>query len=496
MFDSASRVSANSVINADICIIGAGPAGITVARRLNGSGMRVVLLESGGFEPNAATMDLNQGAITGEEYAALETIRVRALGGASYHWTGWCRPLEASDFEKRGWIDGSGWPIRAADVAPYYEVAHEICGLGPVDYDPAAWARRLDAKLLDLPSTLVDSILWQFSAPVRFGVKYREELASSSDVYTFMNATAVALEDVANRRVRRVRVAKPDGTFFFVHPERVVLAAGAIETVRLMLASDAAGSEGIGNSNGLVGRFFAEHPHTLIGKVLSPLDERALSLYQWTNDVPGARPAAVRAGLCLSEAIRTKEGLLAASFTLDPSPDNPPSGTGTEDIVHVLKQLYGGDVRVFDLYARTEQAPNPWSRLSLLKDKDRFGLRRIALHWQLCPQTRHTIERGVEIIAAALGRAGVGRVFSYAHTDASSPGLHYPIVGGGFHHMGTTRMGSNPAHGVVDANCRVFDLDNLYVAGSSVFPTSGLANPTLTLVALSARLGDHLRGEA
>ena len=335
--------------------------------------------------------------------------------------------------------------------------------------------------------------MWQFSEPVRFGVKYREELQSSKDVRTLLNATAVGLEET-NRRVRRVRVARPDGKFFFVEPDRVVLAAGAIETVRLMLASDGAGTGGIGNSSGHVGRFFAEHPHTLVGKVLSPLDDRALALYRQPLDVPGGRPAAVRAGLALSEAVRAKEGLLAASFTLDPTPEGPPTSPRAEDMVRVLKQLYGGEVRAFDLYARTEQAPTRNSRLRLLETKDRFGLPRIALHWQLCTQTRRTIQRGVEIVAAALGRAGAGRVFSYAHTHTASQGLHYPIIGGGFHHMGTTRMASDPARGVVDANCRTFDVDNLYIAGSSVFPTSGLANPPLTLVALSARLGDHLRG--
>ncbi len=482
-----------AAVSADVCIIGAGPAGISLARRLAGSGLSTIVLESGGLELDLDAEELNRGEIGGEPYVALESARVRCFGGTSAHWTGWCRPLDSDDFRPRPWLLHSGWPIKASDLSPYYADAQDLCGLGPFDYRPETWARAVNAGLLDLRSPQIETIIWQLSAPVRFGQRYRDELKQANDVRVHLHATVLELEAPSGARVERVRVGRAGRPPYTVQARTVVIAAGALENARILLVSNATLASGLGNDHGLVGRFFAEHPHTLVGKMISPYSARQLKLYQWVQDVRGGRPAAVRAGLALSADAREKEQLLGVSFTLDPALESPPDQVLADGMGRLLEELYGGHARSFDVYARAEQSPDPESRVRLGDERDAFGMRRIVLEWHIDELTRRSIRRGVELLAAALGSAGIGRVFSYAHTEQPLSGVHWPQIGGGFHHMGTTRMAANPERGVVDQDCRVFGLENLYVAGSSVFPTAGLANPTLTLVALALRLADRLR---
>jgi choline dehydrogenase-like flavoprotein len=147
--------------------------------------------------------------------------------------------------------------------------------------------------------------------------------------------------------------------------------------------------------------------------------------------------------------------------------------------------------------ARAEQAPNPASRVMLSEERDAFGLPRIALDWQLLDVDKRSLKVTMEALDRELRRLSLGRVEPSAWLDEpETPWVADPLVSnhpvGGYHHMGTTRMATSPRRGVVDADCRVHGLGNLYVAGSSVFPTGGWANPTLTILALALRLGDHL----
>jgi choline dehydrogenase-like flavoprotein len=492
MFADARTLSGNPT-TVDVCVIGAGPAGISLARRLSGRGLSILVLESGSTELDLEAQELNRGEIAGEPYVALESARLRCFGGTSAHWTGWCRPLGPGDFRPRDWVPHSGWPISANDLDAYYREAQELCGLGDFDYRPETWAPRvLNARLLDLRSPAIETILWQLSAPVRFGTKYRSELERAGDVAVHLHATALELEAPSSARVKRVRVGRRGREPYAIEARVVVLAAGALENARLLLASDSTHASGLGNEHGLVGRFFAEHPHALVGKMLCPHNDRSLKLYQWVNDIPGGKPAAVRAGFALSADACRKEKLLGVSFTVDPALELPPAGPFRDGMRRLLEELYGGRARALDIYVRAEQSPDPESRVRLSDARDAFGMRRVVLEWHLDELTKKSIRRGLELLAATMGRAGIGRIFSYAHTEEPLSGAHWPQIGGGFHHMGTTRMADAPERGVVDSDCRVFGLENLYVAGSSVFPTSGLANPTLTLVALALRLADRI----
>ena len=270
---------------------------------------------------------------------------------------------------------------------------------------------------------------------------------------------------------------------------RYVLACGGIENARLLLAS--------GIDASAVGRFFAEHPHSPLGLAVLPAN-----VAPFYNGVVAKQTTRVRAALATAPQLSERPGVLRASMTFEPVETDPYIDHDDEreqewaalglDVASVASSLEGARYRVYALYLRSEQAPNPASRVTLADERDALGMRRARLEWRLGDLDLESTERTVALLAATLGRSGIGRVFGRPGSD----GGFWERVGGGFHHMGTTRMGTDARTSVVDRHCRVHGLDNLFVAGSSVFPTSGYANPTLTIVALALRLADHLARES
>jgi choline dehydrogenase-like flavoprotein len=486
MLSDARTLPSGSTISGDVCVIGAGPAGLTVTRGL--AGMRVVLLESGGRFPSPEAQELAKGDILGESYWALETSRLRCLGGTTGHWTGWCRPLDADDFARRDWIADSGWPLHRDELEPYYREAQVACDLGPFDYDAARWAQRLGTDLLPLDRAVAETAIFQMSAPTRFGEKYASELETSPSIDAYHGATVVELSTSrSGERVEEVRaVAAPNGAAFRVRAKAFVLAAGGIENARVLLSSGA--PRGLGNRSGLVGRYFLEHPHVAVG-VLHAENSDALRLYESGLNVEGGKPRALRAAISLTPELRAREQLLGCSLGIEPLPRPLPYGADEVLATRSLARRFQGlDVRrSSELLARAEELPSPESYVRLTAERDALGIPRAGLVWRHHPETLRSIRRTLELVAAALSRAGIGRVYSYMHGEHRVPGA-WPEIFGGYHHMGTTRMHDDPRRGVVDRDCRVHFMDNLFVAGSSVFPTGGFANPTLTLVALAARL--------
>lgn len=494
MLIEANNLTNASTLSADVCIIGSGPAGLTVARQLGDA--RVVLLESGGYYPETRTQNLARGDIAAEEYWSLETGRLRCFGGTSGHWTGWCRPLDPLDLAERPWVEHGRWPLSWDELAPYYQQAQPICDLGAFDYDPEAWSRRLNLPLLPLAGTSAQSCLWQFSRPTRFGEKYRNEIAESTNVTAYLHANVTALNTSrSDRRVNEVEVACFDGPRFKVRARVFVLAAGGLENPRILLAS--ASPRGLGNANGLVGRYFLEHLHSVVGVLCCDPGDKALQLYHSVCNVPSGLPVAVQATLGILPEVQRSEELLNLSMLLEPLtmplPFRPYQAESSLSLARQLHYMNGQPA--FNLSVRAEQLPAPESRLRLGFFRDELGVPKPVLEWRHHPKTLRSIRRSVELIAEAIGHARVGRVYSYIHGQAAAPRV-WPQVFGGHHHMGTTRMHEDARFGVVDRDCRVHSLENLYVAGSSVFPSAGHANPTLTIVALATRLAETLRTRA
>jgi choline dehydrogenase-like flavoprotein len=483
----ARGVADGATLDADVCIVGAGAAGITIARELAGGRLDVLLLESGGLEHDPRTQELARGEVSAHSYPPLESARLRMFGGSTNHWNGWCRPLDPVDLERRPAVPHSGWPIEFDELDPYYEGAQSICELGPYEYDGRHWASSSGGSVLRLGGEAFETSIFQFSPPTNFGRVYREPLARARNVRVLLHANATRIVTSDNgARAEQVRVATLSGRRFAVRARRVVVACGGIDNARLLLAS------GVGEPHGPVGRFFAEHPHAPVA--LAVLPATTAPLYAGID----AGETRVRAAIASTASLAREEGLLRTSVTLDPFETDPYVDRQSEreaaaaafgrDVASVAGGLEASAFRVFALYLRAEQAPNPSSRVTLAAETDPLGVPRARLEWRLGELDRRSVERTVALLGEALGSAGSGRVFSRPSSDLR----FVDGVGGGYHHMGTTRMGADPRTSVVDRNCRAHAVDNLYVAGSSVFPTSGYANPTLTIVALALRLADHL----
>lgn len=452
---SATRRS--RTLEADVCVIGAGPAGITVSEGLVRAGANVVLAESGTLEQDPAAQELNNGFAEGQilrdYWRYLRNGRRRGVQGSAVVWgRGWCLPFRALDFEHRPWIALSGWPLSAADLAPYEAKAAATFAFDT--FEPP----RPDGELVQLSYHYPpDPFVFRSNfANLLEGPRFHAELG----------ATAVELA-VRGERIESVRLALSDGGELRVAADKVVLAAGAIENARLLLLH-----EGALQMSEMLGRCFMEHPHVVAGSVKLPV---STPLRGCIEDGPK------RDVLALDDDAQHRGRLLNATVQLRPRPR--PAGSE-------------GPLQC-DLYLRAEQAPNTESRVFLGDRLDRLGLPWPVLHWELLERDWQSVVHSVELVAAALQDGHDAVVKQTIGWEMPWPGIpaappESPDATWGFHHLGTTRMALRPDEGVVDPNCLVHGTENLYVAGSSVFPTGGAANPTFTIVAMAHRLADHL----
>ncbi|HVH66422.1 MAG TPA: GMC family oxidoreductase [Gemmatimonadales bacterium] len=512
MHIDARTLPDGSLLEGDLCIVGAGAAGITVALEWIGSRHKVLLLEGGGLEYEPAMQDLYRGAIVGLPYFPLHAARLHYFGGTTGHWAGFCATLDPIDFEKREWVPSSGWPLRREDLDPFYARAQPLLELGPYEYAADAWRKR-DAALTPLP--LDPRVMWtkmfQFSPPTRFGKRYRDAIVGARNVHLYTHANVCELE--ANEPVSAVdglRVRTLDGKEHRVRARHYVLACCSIQNARLLLASNrrATGGRlgGLGNAHDLVGRFFMEHIEMPGGHfALAASHSQYMKMYALEFG-----KTRVRGEMALTAAVQREQRILNGTVSLEPGAlDEVAKSTFeqfTPKLVAEFRKEESEDTsgssegpspetsRFFHLMTRVEQSPNPDSRVTLSAERDALGMPRVKLDWRLTELERRSFRVMYEVMARELGRSGAGRVqlLDWVRQDEAP----WPSnISGGWHHMGTTRMHGDPRSGVVDANCQVHGLDNLHVAGASVYPTGGAANPTLTLVALSLRLSDHLKSK-
>lgn len=501
MIRDAQDLDNATVLQADVCIAGAGAAGITLARRLQGQGLRVVLLESGGFEREDDTQALYEGTEIGELAVGLATCRVRALGGSTNAWAGWCRRLEDEDFQVRPWMPLSGWPLHGADLAPYYDLAHATLEIGTDEFDTDAITARSGLQALPLDATRVRTSLYQYSPPVRMVVRDRAELEASEDIDLLLHANLTEIELGQDGDVAGFGCQTLSGVSFRVTAQAYVLALGGIENARMLLASNRQEGAGVGNGHDVVGRYFMEHPHFYKNAWLVTSAARDLTLYTGRREaitVDAARPAGVptevRGALTLPGGLRSTQGLPGLAATLRPF--------GTEEAAERMGDVAGDALApllrsddALALYAldiRAEQRPIADSRVTLSSERDALGVPRTQITWRIDEADLAAVQTTLTHFGTEIARAGVGRLWM----PLDDRGVLQPSsFDRGCHHMGTTRMHSDPTKGVVDADLRVHGVPSLSIAGSSVYPTGGFANPTLTLVALAHRLADRLIAE-
>ncbi len=521
MFVHMASAPPTQTIETDIAIVGSGPAGISLSQRLAKDGRTVAIFESGGLVYSDETQQLNEG-VDARGRNQLLNYRIRAFGGTSFTWAGWCRPLDRVDFDERDWIRFSGWPITYDEIEKYYESACEICDLSSATFDLESWEERRNQAPLQLTKTDFATSYFQLSPPTRFGEKYRDEFTKSERIRVYLNATVRSVElDRYGRTCDRLMVMRPDGGSVTVKARRFVLACGGIENARLLLVSTSVAPHGVGNDRDLVGRFFMDHPAFNSGKLVAAGRnlQAGLYIYDSVPQIRGFGTLVPTDTLCSSLKIQrfnlelvpefegtgqsfselkqnywplgwsVKKGRFFEEFQTNLSRFMNMLSSGSKYAAG--KALGGGKVFTgADLRTHLEVSPNPDSRITLDPDrKDRYGLPQARLDWRIADTDFKNLVRGQRRFAEAVGAAGIGRVRLDHHEHFAWKSLQYEA---GFHHIGTTRMHESRNLGVVDANCKVHGIDNLYITGSSVFPTSGHANPTLTIVALALRLADHI----
>lgn len=524
MFIGNADLQETTSIDTDICIIGSGAAGISMAKSFLNTNIRVAVIEAGGFEYDSESQEVYKGRNIGLPYPPLDVTRLRYFGGSTNHWEGNVYPFKVTDFDKHDWLPNSGWPIRKGDLDPYYQEAFDICMFGTGAYQ---WSKDYWQNELDISSSLPDEKIFKLSFYQRmrrmvpsfqsFGTYIKDELQKSENISVYVNLNVIELNtNDDGDRIASVSLLSKSGKSLTLRARDYVLATGGIENARLLLVSNSTIKDGIGNQNGLVGRYFCEHPVVYAGKLLTSGKHSIEKIFDVHDTASGP--------WCLAQLSPSfeyqKNNRLVSSFVrlfASPLPASDSGlsarrilnglnhgelpenllneiGTVITDIDTLLERQYYKLSRVkpeyYTISVRIEPAPNYDSRIFLINEKDKFGKQRVALDWKVGDAARRTMLNITNAFASEMGRMGIGRVRINPKLESEWEN-HFHV---GNHQMCTTRMASSARNGVVDKNCKVFSMANLYTAGSSVFSTGGSGTPTLTLVALALRLAEHLKG--
>lgn len=505
------KLKNNTSIEGDICIIGAGTAGISIALDWMHTSQKVILLEGGGLNYDPQVQDLYEGETSGQPYFPLRACRLHYFGGTTGHWAGMCAPFDPIDFKKRDWVPNSGWPITLSDLHPFYARANKTLQLGPYEYGFDYWQKELsDLNSYPLDNSVIYNKMWQYST-ARFNSLYKETILKAKNIhlYSYANVTNIKGNEGLSS-IDEVEVKNHSGKTHTVKAKHFILACGAIQNARILLASNKQAVRGLGNDKDNVGRYFMEHLEVGSSEVWL-LEPFKTNLYHWNYGETKAS-----AELAITEEVQRQERILngTASFSRlayarirqpriktwtnkDPRKALESTlGHWRESAAKAAEITEGPITRAFELQTRIEQAPNPNSRVTLLSEKDALGVPKPHLHWEMTELDKRSVRRIHQLIAEQMAKSGVGRVKIHEFLRDEEDNFTWPEgTNGGWHHMGTCRMSDDPTKGVVDANCQVHGIENLYVAGSACYTTSGAPNPTLTLVALSLRLSDFVKSK-
>ena len=546
MIESADSIPNGARLQADVCVVGAGPAGIALALDLSERGLSVLLLESGQMKENDKVQSLYEGELADERlHSPPDKYRQRRLGGSSAIWGGRCTPFDRLDFETRSQVPGSGWPLSYDDLLPYYPRANALVEAGRFSYEAAdALGPEAPPLISGFKSRRVlTSGLERFSCPTHFGKRYakRLQLAPGVKVLLGANCTSVRLRP-DGLAVRHLDVATLAGRRFTVAPRATVLAMGGLETARLLLASNDVAPAGIGNFHDVAGRYYMCHIAANIGR---------LSIYGPTHRVRHGYEVAPEGIYCrrrfwVVASEQRRLGLANAVARLHfPRITDPSHESGVLSGLFLARRLisyeYGkrlndGTAPTLSLYARHllnvlgdpidsvafvahwlrrrtfaerkfpsvilrnrhncfsleiqgEQRPQAQSRVTLSEQVDALGMRQLRVDWRYSPSDIESLRSTLDVLAEEFANSGTAH-FDYDRHTLEEDLMRFGAYGG--HHLGTARMGSQVRTSMVNADCQVHSVHNLFIAGSAVFPTSSQANPTLTLIALALRLGATL----
>lgn len=555
MFLDSRSIAVGTTINADVCIIGGGAAAIAVALEFINSKHEVVVIPGGGHNQTATGIDLYRGKATPPgSHEPLEENRLRMWGGTTTVWGGRCVPFDSIDFEKRPWVPHSGWPIATDILEKFIDRANELSEAGTADFDARTVFPDTQHEILKGfdDDNMVSWPLERWSVPTDYSKRYGPVLESAKNIRVFLHSHAIHLQlDPGGTTLNHVKAASSPDRFFQIHAKSNVLACGALENARLLLASRDVQPSGIGNNNDLVGRFYQSHRFLVCGYAVLKAPETDF-IYDFERDSEGVY-CRRRFWLTPKAQETHKTGNVVGFFFRNVSGSSEHRNAMVSTVL-LVKMILGGakkgpkrlfnilkdqrqelwehlciiakdgpgifgqiasvaytryiqkrklpmvlppkKVNRFPLFIQTEHSPNPESRVLLDPDSvDEFGMPRLEAQIKFEDIDFRTIQTFVSLFKDRLEQSGLG-TFHLSEDDNDL--LAHPQLrrfNSNSHNIGTTRMGQTADSGVIDPDCKVFGVDNLFIAGSSVFPTSSHANPTLMIIALAIRLADHLKAK-
>lgn len=471
-------------LRADVCICGAGPAGIVLALELarRRPDWRIVLLEGGGRSTESERDRELYRIEMGPKTYLVEASRRRMLGGTSAHWGGWSRPLDPADFTCPSHWSTPDWPITRDELLPYYPAAHEWCEIPTQDYEPARMRANQPQRFLDLPADdVVQEHLFRFSPPTRFGTRYATELEARENLHCLIRANVQGFQRKGDRIVS-AKVLPLDGRPFTVQAERFVLAMGGLENVRMLLnLRGDASADGEGLRSPHLGRYFADHYGLRPGTIMAPAE---LAYLRTSDEGIAIMPVLAPSNAWLQDA----GGRQSVCMMLYPQANAEALPAGYAGSAAL--GFRPGEYWAYNPQMILEPRPHPDSRITLVDERCELGLRRVRMDWHLQPDDAAAALAFFRDFGRMLAGTGQGRI----RPPVEVPDLQASMTTGANHHLGTIRFSMNPADGVTDPDGRVHDLDNLYVTGSALFPRYGYSNPTLTIAALAVRLAERWAG--
>jgi choline dehydrogenase-like flavoprotein len=547
MMLDTSDLQDDQSLSADLCIVGAGAAGIALALQFIDCGFEVLLLEAGGRDEEAATQALYAGAVVDQHlHSPPDRYRQRRFGGTTTIWGGRCMPLDPIDFEARDYIAHSGWPITRDELLPYYERANRLCEAGPFAYRVGdAFERTIKPMIEGFESANFSTdTLERFSCPTNFATRYGRRLEAARNIRVVLHANVTRLHfDASGTNVDQVTVRNLSGKQCTVRARQFVLATGGLEVARMLLANRDVHANGVGNRHDVVGRYYMCHIAGTTGaiKIDKPLgavwhgydvsddgvycrrrfalraeQQRELGIgnfvarlhhpritdpahrnailsllflakyfipYEYRIRLHGSEPTTLK--ILYRHLCNVALGPLdAAAFAWHMLWDRKLADRKFPSIIIKSK------ANLYSLDFHAEQEPNPASRVTLDSTQDALGIPRLKIDWRYTQGDVTTVTRAIALLADDMQRAKVGS-FQYDPNSIEAEMTRYGAYGG--HHIGTARMGNDPRSSVVNSDCRLHEIDNLFIASAATFPTSSQANPTLTVVALALRLADHLK---